>query len=119
MLRGDRSRLSLTRRRTRVTNGYEGCGDGRVIGEKTLELDFFAGVLRRIGQSRQKKDKAGARAATPRSAVGLQSQGGLRIQRMCEMATVSRGSFYRHWKKKAPREAENNEAHYVRIRSSR
>ena len=28
------------------------------------------------------------------------------IQRMCEMATVSRASFYRHWEKKAPTEAE-------------
>ncbi len=25
---------------------------------------------------------------------------------MCEMATVSRASFYRHWEKKAPTEAE-------------
>jgi putative transposase len=36
----------------------------------------------------------------------MQSQGGLSIQRMCEMATVSRASFYRHWEKKAPTEAE-------------
>jgi len=36
----------------------------------------------------------------------MQSQGGLSIQGMCEMATVSRASFYRHWEKKAPTEAE-------------
>jgi AcrR family transcriptional regulator len=36
----------------------------------------------------------------------MQSQGGLSIQRMCEMATVTRASFYRHWEKKAPTEAE-------------
>jgi putative transposase len=36
----------------------------------------------------------------------MQSQGGLSIQRMCEMATVSRASFYRHWEEKAPTEAE-------------
>jgi transposase-like protein len=41
-----------------------------VIGQKTLELDFFAGALRRIGESRQKKDKAGATASTPKSAGG-------------------------------------------------
>ena len=32
----------------------------------------------------------------------MQSQGGLSIQRMCEMTTVSRASFYRHWKKRLP-----------------
>ena len=42
----------------------------RMIGQKTLELDFFAGALRRIGESRQKKDKAGATASTPKSAGG-------------------------------------------------
>ena len=41
-----------------------------VIGRKTLELDFFAGALRRIGESRQKKGKAGATASTPKSAGG-------------------------------------------------
>jgi transposase-like protein len=41
-----------------------------VIGKKTLELDFFAGALRRIGESRQKKGTAGATASTPKSAGG-------------------------------------------------
>jgi transposase-like protein len=41
-----------------------------VIGQKTLELDFFAGALRKIGESRQKKDKTGATASTPKSAGG-------------------------------------------------
>src|SRR6266853_109987 len=36
----------------------------------------------------------------------MQSQGGLSIQRMCEMATISRASFYRSWENKAPTEAE-------------
>jgi len=36
----------------------------------------------------------------------MQSQGGLSIQRMCEMATVSRASFYRSWQNKAPTQAE-------------
>jgi putative transposase len=36
----------------------------------------------------------------------MQSQGGLSIQRMCEMGSVSRASFYRDWKKRAPTEAE-------------
>jgi len=41
-----------------------------VIGQKTLELDFFAGALRRIGESRQKKGKTGETASTPKSAGG-------------------------------------------------
>ena len=41
-----------------------------VIGQKTLELDFFAGALRRIGESRQKKGKPGATASTLKSAGG-------------------------------------------------
>ncbi|HVN83111.1 MAG TPA: transposase [Terriglobia bacterium] len=40
------------------------------IGQKTLELDFFAGALRRIEESRQKKGKTGATASTPKSAGG-------------------------------------------------
>jgi transposase-like protein len=41
-----------------------------VVGQKTLELDFFAGALRRVEESRQKKSKSGATASTPRSAGG-------------------------------------------------
>jgi transposase-like protein len=40
------------------------------VGQKTLELDFFAGALRRIEESRQKKGKTGATASTPKSAGG-------------------------------------------------
>ena len=36
----------------------------------------------------------------------MQAQGGLSIQRMCELARVSRASFYRHWEEKTPTEAE-------------
>jgi putative transposase len=36
----------------------------------------------------------------------MQSQGELSIQRMCELASVSRASFYRHWAKSVPTEAE-------------
>jgi transposase-like protein len=41
-----------------------------VIGQKTLELDFFAGALRRIEESRQKKGVSGETASTPKSASG-------------------------------------------------
>ena len=41
-----------------------------VIGQKTLELDFFAGALRRIEESRQKKGMCGETASTLKSARG-------------------------------------------------
>ena len=41
-----------------------------VIGQKTLEADFFAGALRRIEGSRRKKERTGATASTPKSAGG-------------------------------------------------
>ncbi|HEY6370863.1 MAG TPA: transposase [Candidatus Sulfotelmatobacter sp.] len=49
----------------RKVGDLQGC-----IGQKTLELDFFAGALRRIEESRQRKDKSGATASTPKSAGG-------------------------------------------------
>jgi transposase len=42
----------------------------RVIGQKTLELDFFAGALRRIRESRRQKSNSGETPSTRRSASG-------------------------------------------------
>jgi putative transposase len=36
----------------------------------------------------------------------MRTQGGLSIQRMCELADVSRASFYRHWEQREPSAAE-------------
>ena len=41
-----------------------------VIGQKMLELDFFAGALRRIKESRQKRSSSGEMASTPKSEGG-------------------------------------------------
>ena len=41
-----------------------------VIGQKTLELDFFAGALRRIGETRQRRSSSGETPSTRRSAGG-------------------------------------------------
>ncbi len=41
-----------------------------VIGQKTLELDFFAGALRRIEEFRQKKGMSGETASTQKSVSG-------------------------------------------------
>jgi len=36
----------------------------------------------------------------------MRTQGGLSIQRMCQLAGISRASFYRHWEKEEPTAAE-------------
>ena len=41
-----------------------------VIGQKTLELDFFAGALRRIKESRQQKSNGGGTTSTRKCAGG-------------------------------------------------
>ena len=41
-----------------------------VIGQKTLELDFFAGALRRIKESRQQRSNDGETTSTPKCAGG-------------------------------------------------
>jgi transposase-like protein len=41
-----------------------------VIGQKTLELDFFVGALRRTKEARQKRGSSGERASTRKSASG-------------------------------------------------
>ncbi len=39
----------------------------RVLAEKVLEVDFFKGALQHVEARRQRSDKAGTRASTPRS----------------------------------------------------
>ena len=41
-----------------------------VLGQKTLEVDFFAEALRRVEESRQRKGKSGVTASSPESAGG-------------------------------------------------
>ena len=41
-----------------------------VIGQKTLELDFFAGALRRIKESRQQRNDSGGTPSTRKCARG-------------------------------------------------
>ena len=45
------------------------------LGEKTLELDFFASALRRIEELRRRKGKPGVTASTPKSAGGCNRKG--------------------------------------------
>lgn len=43
-----------------------------VIGRQWLELDFFEGALRRIGEKARRSGSDGERASTPRSAAGCE-----------------------------------------------
>ncbi len=38
--------------------------------------------------------------------AAMQRQGGLGIERLCELAGVSRAGYYRHWRASAPRQDE-------------
>jgi transposase len=66
----------------------------RLLAEKTVELDFFKGALQRVEARRQMRNIAGERASTRRSEMPL--QGSLSVERMCQLAQVSRAGYYRH-----------------------
>jgi len=76
----------------------------RLLAEKTVELDFFKGALQRVGARRQKSDISGERASTRRSEMPL--QGSLSVERMCQLAQVSRAGYYRHLQSRAPKEED-------------
>jgi transposase-like protein len=42
----------------------------QALGEKTLEVDFFAGALQKVGARRQGNSTAGGRASTSKSGSG-------------------------------------------------
>ena len=46
-----------------------------VVGQKTLEADFFAAALRRIEELRRRTGKPGVTASTPKSAGGCNRKG--------------------------------------------
>jgi transposase InsO family protein/transposase-like protein len=76
----------------------------RLLAEKTVELDFFKSALQRVEARRQKSDIAGERASTRRSEMPL--QGSLSVERMCQLAQVSRAGYYRHLQSRAPRDED-------------
>ena len=76
----------------------------RLLAEKTVELDFFKAALQRIEARRRKSDISGERASTRRSEMPL--QGSLSVERMCQLAQVSRAGYYRQLQSRAPREED-------------
>lgn len=76
----------------------------RLLAEKTVELDFFKGALQRVEARRQQSNISGERASTRRSEMPL--QGSLSVERMCQLAQVSRAGYYRHLQSRTPKEED-------------
>ena len=76
----------------------------RLLAEKTVELDFFRSALQRVEARRQETSVSGEWASTTRSGMAL--QGSLTIERMCQLAQVSRAGYYRFLQGRAPVEED-------------
>jgi len=67
----------------------------RVLAEKTLEVDFFKGALQKVEARRRNSGMTGEKASTTKIQEVMPMQGSLSIERMCQLAGVSRAGFYR------------------------
>jgi hypothetical protein len=75
----------------------------RLLAEKTMEVDFFKRALQKV-EARQKSGSTGEKASTKKSEMPL--PGNLSIERMCQLAGVSRAGFYRSLQGQAPIEED-------------
>jgi transposase-like protein len=66
----------------------------RLLADKTVEMDFFRSALQKVRARRQQNDVSGEKASTKKCETRL--QGNLSIERMCQLAQVSRAGFYRY-----------------------
>ena len=62
------------------------------LAKKVLEVEFFRGALRRI-EARRRPSSEDRRDCIYEQVQVMQAQGGLTIERMCELGQVSRGDF--------------------------
>jgi len=76
----------------------------RLLAEKTIELDFFRGALQKVEARHQDNNVSGESASTRKS--GMPLQGSLGVERMCQLAQVSRAGYYRFLQRRAPVEEE-------------
>ena len=76
----------------------------RLLAEKTLELDFFRSALQRVEARHQDSSVSGENASTKKS--GMQLQGSLSVERMCQLAQVSRAGYYRFLRERVPVEED-------------
>jgi putative transposase len=80
------------------------CKLKRLLADKTVEVDFFRSALQKVEARRQRNDISGEKASTTKSEMPL--QGNLSIERMCQLAQVSRAGFYRFLQSHAPVEED-------------
>ena len=78
----------------------------RVLAEKTLEVDFFKGALQKIGGSAPGQQRLWRDGIYDQMREVMPMQGGLSIERMCELARVSRAGFYRSLQEQASGEED-------------
>ena len=76
----------------------------RLLADKAVEVDFFRSALQKVEARRQQSGISGEKAFTTKFEMPL--QGGLSIERMCQLARVSRAGFYRYLDRRAPEEAD-------------
>ena len=76
----------------------------RLLADKMVEVDFFRSALQKVEARRQRNDISGEKACTTKSEMPL--QGNLSIERMCQLAQVSRAGFYRFLQSHAPAEED-------------
>jgi putative transposase len=72
----------------------------RLLADKTVEVDFFRSALQKVRARRQQSNISGEKASTMKSKTLL--QGSLSIERMCQLAQVSRAGFYRYLQGREP-----------------
>lgn len=76
----------------------------KLLREKTLEVGFFKGALQKVEARRQTNGGSGETASATHIREVMPMQGNLSIERMCQLARVSRTGFYRSLQEQRPRE---------------
>ena len=77
-----------------------------VLAEKTLEVDFFKGALQKVEARRQQSSKLWREGIYDQIREVMPLQGSLTIERMCQLAQVSRAGLYRSLQEPQAAEAE-------------
>jgi hypothetical protein len=80
----------------------------RKIGQQQVELDFFAASLAASQGSAPAERRAWRDGVYEviQAMTASRSQGEIGIERMCQLAGISRSGYYRHWQLSAPRQEE-------------
>jgi len=78
----------------------------RLLAEKTVEVDFFKGALQKVEARRQRRGKLWRDGIYDEIQEVMPLQGSTSIERMCQLAQVSRAGFYRFLQDKTPVEED-------------